>query len=92
MEAFGVGLQDKWPWPAVIVIGFGFVGLQVVAIPTIAITYAIDCYKPISGEIMAIATVCKNTFGVSLHSNHGFGPPHASYTAHSANLKICSLE
>jgi hypothetical protein len=64
-KAFGVGLQDKWPWPAVIIIGFGFVGVQVVAIPTISITYAIDCYRPISGEIMAIATVCKNTFGVS---------------------------
>lgn len=63
-QAFGVGLQDKWPWPAVIIVGFGLVGLQVVAIPTISITYAIDCYKPISGEIMAIATVCKNTFGV----------------------------
>jgi hypothetical protein len=64
-KAFGVGLQDKWPWPAIIVIGFGFVGVQVVAIPTISITYAIDCYRPIAGEIMAIATVCKNTFGVS---------------------------
>ena len=63
-KAFGVGIQDKWPWPAVIVVGFGLVGFQVVTIPTIAITYAIDCYKPISGEIMAIATVCKNTFGV----------------------------
>lgn len=59
-----MGLQRKWPWSAIIVVGFGFVGLQVVAIPTIAITYAIDCYKPISGEIMATATVCKNTFGV----------------------------
>ena len=39
--------------------------MQVVAIPTIAITYAIDSYKPISGEIMAIATVAKDTFGVS---------------------------
>lgn len=64
-KVFSVGLQEKWPWPAVIIIGFGFVGIQVVAIPTITITYAIDCYRPISGEIMAIATVCKNTFGVS---------------------------
>ncbi|KAL6884458.1 hypothetical protein GGI43DRAFT_426772 [Trichoderma evansii] len=64
--AFGVGLQDKWPWPAIIIIGFGFVGIQVVAIPTITITYAIDCYRPISGEIMAIATVCKNSFGFGM--------------------------
>jgi hypothetical protein len=47
------------------VLGFSFVGLQVVAIPTIAITYAIDCYEPVTGEIMVIATVVKNTFGVS---------------------------
>lgn len=65
MVAFGVGVQDGWPWPAVVVVGFGLVGLQVVALPTITITYAIDCYKPVTGEIMVIATVCKNTFGVS---------------------------
>lgn len=46
------------------VLGFGLVGVQVVSIPTIAITYAIDCYKPIAGQIMVISTVCKNTFGV----------------------------
>lgn len=61
-----MGVQDKWPWPAVVVVGFGLVGVQVVAIPTIVITYAIDSYKPVTGEIMVIATVCKNTFGVSL--------------------------
>lgn len=57
-------MQEKWPWPAVVIVGFGFVGLQVVTISTITITYAIDCYKPVTGEIMVIATVCKNTFGV----------------------------
>ncbi|EHK23172.1 uncharacterized protein TRIVIDRAFT_149439 [Trichoderma virens Gv29-8] len=79
---FGVGLQDKWPWPAIIIIGFGFVGVQVVAIPTITITYAIDCYRPISGEIMAIATVCKNSFGFGMTyfvndwaTADGFVPP-----------------
>lgn len=70
LKVFGVGVQEQWAWQAVIIIGFGFIGLQVVAIPTIAITYAIDCYKPISGEIMAIATVCKNTFGVRGTSVH----------------------
>jgi hypothetical protein len=47
------------------VLGFGLVGLQVVSIPTIAISYAIDCYTPVAGQIMVISTVCKNTFGVS---------------------------
>ena len=41
-------------------------GLHVVAIPTIVITYAIDCYKPVTGEIMVIMTVCKNTFGFGM--------------------------
>jgi len=58
-----VGYQRSWPWEVIVVIGFGFVGLISVAIPTIAITYAVDCYKPIAGEIMVIATICKNTFG-----------------------------
>ncbi|KAL5387000.1 hypothetical protein PMIN02_008276 [Paraphaeosphaeria minitans] len=62
----GVGMHDKWPWPAVVIVGFGFVGLQVVTISTITITYAIDCYKPVTGEIMVIATVCKNTFGFGM--------------------------
>ncbi|CAG9942530.1 unnamed protein product [Clonostachys rosea f. rosea IK726] len=66
LVAFGVGVQDKWPWPAVVVVGFGLVGVQVVAIPTIVITYAIDSYKPVTGEIMVIATVCKNTFGFGM--------------------------
>ena len=82
LVVFGVGLQDGWPWPAVIVIGFGLVGLQVVAIPTLTITYAIDSYKPVTGEIMVIATVCKNTFGFGMTyympdwaASKGFIPP-----------------
>ena len=71
LKVFGVDVQKQWAWQAVTIIGFGFIGLQIIAIPTnIAITYVIDCYKPISGEIMAIATVCKNTFGVRGISVH----------------------
>lgn len=66
LVAFGVGSQDQWPWPAIIIVGLGLAGLQVVAIPTIVITYAIDCYKPVTGEIMVIMTVCKNTFGFGM--------------------------
>ncbi|KAF2442058.1 MFS general substrate transporter [Karstenula rhodostoma CBS 690.94] len=66
LVVFGVGIQEKWPWPTVVIVGFGFVGLQVVTISTITITYAIDCYKPVTGEIMVIATVCKNTFGFGM--------------------------
>ena len=61
-----VGYQRLWPWPAIVVCGFGFSGLAVTSIPTIAIAYAVDCYKPISGEIMTVATVLKNVLGFCL--------------------------
>ncbi|KAI7547338.1 MFS general substrate transporter [Hortaea werneckii] len=64
--AGAVGYQRLWPWPAIIVCGFGFSGLAVTSIPTIAIAYAVDCYKPISGEIMTVATVLKNVLGFCL--------------------------
>lgn len=34
--------------------------------PTIAVAYAVDCYKPMAGEIMVVATVVKNTIGFSM--------------------------
>ncbi|GIZ44837.1 hypothetical protein CKM354_000802300 [Cercospora kikuchii] len=61
-----VGYQRHWPWQAIIVCGFGFSGLAVTSIPSIAIAYAIDCYKPISGEIMVVGTVLKNVLGFCL--------------------------
>ena len=61
-----VGYQRAWPWPAIIVCGFGFSGLAVTSIPAISIAYAVDCYKPISGEIMVVATVLKNVLGFCL--------------------------
>ena len=64
--AGAVGYQHLWPWSAIVVCGFGFSGLAVTAIPTIAIAYAVDCYKPISGEIMVVATVMKNVLGFCL--------------------------
>ncbi|KAF2214004.1 hypothetical protein CERZMDRAFT_57994 [Cercospora zeae-maydis SCOH1-5] len=61
-----VGYQRHWPWQAIVVCGFGFSGLAVTSIPSIAIAYAIDCYKPISGEIMVVGTVLKNVLGFCL--------------------------
>jgi hypothetical protein len=75
----GLGYQNLWPWESTIILGYGMTGLCVTSVPTIAIAYAIDCYKPISGEIMVVATVLKNTqgFGMSywvvpLAAEHGF--------------------
>jgi MFS family permease len=61
----GLAYQRAWAWPHIIVWGYGFAGLSVTTVPTIAIAYAIDCYKPISGEIMVVATVCKNFIAFS---------------------------
>ncbi|KAF2094982.1 hypothetical protein NA57DRAFT_80147 [Rhizodiscina lignyota] len=74
-------ISNEFALSAVIVVGFGVVGLAVVAIPTLTITY-IDCYKPAASEIMVITTVCKNTFefGMTYYMNdwavaEGFMPP-----------------
>ncbi|PMD31027.1 hypothetical protein L207DRAFT_537451 [Hyaloscypha variabilis F] len=82
LVVIGVGYDKHWPWEVIVVLGFGLVGLQVVSIPTIAITYAIDCYTPVAGQIMVISTVCKNTFGFgqTYYYNNwatasGFTPP-----------------
>lgn len=61
----GIGYQRQWAWGHIIVWGYGLAGLSVTTVPTIAIAYAIDCYKPISGEIMVVATVCKNFIAFS---------------------------
>lgn len=42
----GVGLKEGWPWQVVIIIGFGGIGLSTASLPTIAITYAVDCVRP----------------------------------------------
>ncbi|KAM3077192.1 hypothetical protein ACMFMG_003344 [Clarireedia jacksonii] len=63
MVVTGVGYQRQWPWEAIIIIGYGFVGIEIVGIPAIVIAYAVDCYKHIPGEIMVTATIAKNTYG-----------------------------
>ena len=65
MVITAVGYQLSWPWEAIVVAGYMLVGIQVVGIPAITISYAVDCYKSLPGEIMIAATIVKNTFGVS---------------------------
>jgi hypothetical protein len=50
----------------ILIFGYGLTGLSVTTVPTIAIAYAIDCYKPILGEIMVCATVIKDTCGFAM--------------------------
>lgn len=73
----GLAYQRSWEWGHIVVWGYGFAGLSVTTVPTIAIAYAIDCYKPISGEIMVVATVLKNMIGFS-YSYWIFDLAHAS--------------
>lgn len=65
------GFAKSWDWKPIVIVGFGFIGIEMVAIPTITITYAVDCYKPVAGEILTIGTIVKNTwsFGVTFYLN-----------------------
>lgn len=64
----GVALTKgtSWPWGVLVVIGFGSAGLCLASLPTIGLAYAVDCYKPITGELMVVTTVLKNTAGFSM--------------------------
>ncbi|RYP91957.1 hypothetical protein DL770_001931 [Monosporascus sp. CRB-9-2] len=66
MVVVAVGYQRAWPWEAIVVLGYTLVGVQVVGIPAIAISYAVDSYKTLPGEIMIAATIVKNTFGFGM--------------------------
>ncbi|OBT63514.1 hypothetical protein VE03_08085 [Pseudogymnoascus sp. 23342-1-I1] len=82
MIMIGFGFQYGWRWEAPVIVGYSLVGLSSSVIQTIVITYAVDCYKPISGAIMNLATVLKNMFalGMSYYINNwiissGYLPP-----------------
>ncbi|KAK4940470.1 hypothetical protein LTR10_019454 [Elasticomyces elasticus] len=64
----GVALTKgtSWPWGVLVVIGYGSAGLCLASLPTIGLAYAVDCYKPITGELMVVTTVLKNTTGFSM--------------------------
>ena len=62
----GIAIRDVWYWPVLIVVGFGSAGLTIASVPAITVAYAVDVYRPISGEIMVVATVYKNTTGFAM--------------------------
>lgn len=62
----GVGFDRLWPWPVLLVLCFGSMGMMVTSVPAIAVAYAVDCYTPIAGDIMVVATVFKNTIGFGM--------------------------
>ena len=62
----GFGYQYHWPWEAIVIVGYGCIGIQVAALPAIVSAYAIDSYKPAAGSIFVAATVNKNLWGYGL--------------------------
>lgn len=58
-----VGYQNHWPWQAIVIIGFTCAGIQVAALPSIASTYAVDSYKPVTGSLFVSITINKNLWG-----------------------------
>ncbi|TVY65660.1 Protein HOL1 [Lachnellula suecica] len=98
MTITAVGYQRHWPWQAIVVIGYGFVGIISVSLPTILISYAVDCYKHIPGQIMVSSTVVKNTFGFGLifffndwAVSDGFIPPVLTIMALSVGSTVVGM-
>ena len=54
------GYEQLWKMEVIVIVGYTLLGIQVTAISAVAMTYSIDSYKPISGEILVSATVNKN--------------------------------
>lgn len=52
-----VGYDYHWPWEVIVVIGYGCLGMQVTSLPSIASTYAIDSYKPVTGAMFVTITM-----------------------------------
>ncbi|KAI5780391.1 putative MFS transporter [Geopyxis carbonaria] len=57
------GYQNLWRWEIIVLVGYTLLGMQCSAVSAIAMTYAIDSYKPVAGEILVAATVNKNLWG-----------------------------
>jgi MFS family permease len=66
MVVTAVGYDNGWPWEAIVVVGYGALGMQVAAIPSIASTYAVDSYKPVTGSIFVMITINKNLWGYGI--------------------------
>ncbi|KIM94687.1 hypothetical protein OIDMADRAFT_135589 [Oidiodendron maius Zn] len=87
-----LGYHNQWPWQAIVAFGYTCIGLQVIALPTIAVAYAVDCYKPISGEILVICTVFKNTVGFSMaYWVQDLTPANAVLVLFATNAGACLL-
>lgn len=62
---WGAGLQNQLHW-SVPVVGWGISYCVLCLVPTVAITYVVDCYRPLAGETLTGMTAFKNTFAFAL--------------------------
>jgi len=58
-----VGYDRLWSWQVIVIVGYSCLGMQVASLPSIASTYAIDSYKPVTGSLFVTITINKNVWG-----------------------------
>lgn len=78
---WGAGLQKQLHW-SVAVAGWGITYGVLCLVPAVAITYVVDCYRPLAGQTLTSLTAFKNTFAFAL----SFGE--ASWLARDGYLKV----
>ncbi|EOO04194.1 putative mfs transporter protein [Phaeoacremonium minimum UCRPA7] len=93
-----VGYDHHWPWQAIVVLGYASLGMQVSALPSIASTYAIDSYKPITGSMFVTITINKNVWGYGVSKfitpwaeKNGFIPPILVNMALTTIFCLCGI-
>ncbi|KAH8898239.1 MFS transporter [Thozetella sp. PMI_491] len=93
-----VGYDYHWPWQAIVIIGYGSLGMQVSALPSIASTYAIDSYKPVTGSMFVMITINKNVWGYGMSKfltnwaeADGFIPPILVNMALTTVFCLCGI-
>ncbi|KAL5336829.1 major facilitator superfamily domain-containing protein [Aspergillus crustosus] len=62
---FGLCMANQVHWIGAAV-GYAMQAFGVAAISNIAVTYCLDCYKPLTGEALVIIFVVRNTIGMLL--------------------------
>ncbi|KAH8705907.1 major facilitator superfamily domain-containing protein [Talaromyces proteolyticus] len=55
--------EHSWNWKITVIIGYTCAGIQLAALPSIASTYAVDSYKPVTGPLFVAITINKNLWG-----------------------------
>ncbi|KIW97740.1 uncharacterized protein Z519_01324 [Cladophialophora bantiana CBS 173.52] len=62
---YGGGLENHLNY-MIPIVGSAIGYAVVCVVPSVGMTYVVDCYRPLSGETMTMVTAAKNTFGFAL--------------------------